>query len=51
MHWVLFLTAKDSLEDRIEGLNAGADDYLVKPFFDKELLAKLKALTREKEKN
>ncbi|HWP98198.1 MAG TPA: response regulator transcription factor [Syntrophomonadaceae bacterium] len=43
---VLFLTAKDTVEDRAEGLNAGADDYLVKPFFTIELLARLKALSR-----
>ena len=45
---VLFLTAKDSPQDRVEGLNAGADDYLVKPFFTEELLARLKAITRRK---
>lgn len=47
---VLFLTAKDSPEDRAEGLDAGADDYLVKPFFSVELLARLKALTRRRNK-
>lgn len=47
---VLFLTAKDSPEDRAEGLNAGADDYLIKPFHTIELLARLKALTRRKSK-
>ena len=47
---VLFLTAKDSPEDRAEGLNAGADDYLVKPFYTIELLARLRALTRRKDK-
>lgn len=47
---VLFLTAKDSPEDRAEGLNAGADDYLVKPFFSVELLARLQALTRRRSK-
>ena len=48
---VLFLTAKDSPTDRVEGLNAGADDYLPKPFFTDELLARLRALTRRKNKN
>ena len=48
---VLFLTAKDSPEDRAEGLDAGADDYLVKPFFSVELLARLKALIRRRDKS
>lgn len=48
---VLFLTAKDNPEDRAEGLNAGADDYLVKPFFTVELLARLKALSRRRGKD
>ena len=43
---VLFLTARDAVEDRVEGLNAGADDYLVKPFAFPELLARLRALLR-----
>nr|WP_263323648.1 response regulator transcription factor [Neobacillus sp. Marseille-Q6967] len=43
---VLMLTAKDTVEDRIEGLDSGADDYLVKPFEIGELLARLRALTR-----
>lgn len=43
---VLFLTAKDTLDDRVEGLNAGADDYLVKPFELRELLARVRALLR-----
>jgi len=43
---VLLLTAKDAVEDRIEGLDAGADDYLVKPFSTEELLARLRALGR-----
>jgi two-component system, OmpR family, response regulator MprA len=43
---VLVLTARDSLRDRVTGLDAGADDYLVKPFALKELLARLRALMR-----
>ena len=43
---VLFLTAKDKILDRAEGLNAGADDYLVKPFSYLELLARVRALLR-----
>src|SRR4051812_9659964 len=43
---VLILTAKDSIEDRIVGLDHGADDYLVKPFAFAELLARLRALLR-----
>jgi DNA-binding response OmpR family regulator len=43
---VLMLTAKDRLEDRVTGLDAGADDYLVKPFGMSELLARLRALQR-----
>jgi two-component system, OmpR family, manganese sensing response regulator len=43
---VLFLTAKDTLNDRVEGLDAGGDDYLVKPFELRELLARVRALLR-----
>src|SRR3954467_6589462 len=43
---VLMLTARDAIDDRVAGLDAGADDYLVKPFALKELLARLRALTR-----
>ena len=43
---VLMLTAKDQIKDRVEGLNAGADDYLVKPFAFEELLARTRALLR-----
>jgi DNA-binding response OmpR family regulator len=43
---ILMLTAKDSVQDRIEGLDSGADDYLVKPFEIDELLARIRALSR-----
>ncbi|QDR82627.1 response regulator transcription factor [Sporomusa termitida] len=45
---ILLLTAKDSVDDRVIGLEAGADDYLVKPFAMRELLARIKALIRRK---
>ena len=45
---VLLLTARDSIDDRVAGLDAGADDYLVKPFAFNELLARLRALLRRK---
>lgn len=43
---VLMLTARDAIDDRVAGLDAGADDYLVKPFALKELMARVRALTR-----
>lgn len=43
---VLFLTARDSIDDRVKGLDVGADDYLVKPFAINELLARVRALLR-----
>ena len=43
---VLMLTARDQVEDRVEGLDAGADDYVVKPFALEELLARVRALLR-----
>jgi DNA-binding response OmpR family regulator len=45
---ILMLTARDSVPDRIAGLNAGADDYLIKPFDFQELLARLRALLRRR---
>lgn len=45
---VLFLTARDSIEDRVTGLDIGADDYLVKPFSFDELSARLRVMTRKK---
>lgn len=46
---VLMLTAKDEVENRVKGLDTGADDYLVKPFALEELLARVRALLRRKE--
>jgi two-component system response regulator MprA len=46
---VLMLTARDAIDDRVEGLDAGADDYLVKPFALRELQARLRALLRRTE--
>jgi DNA-binding response OmpR family regulator len=43
---ILMLTARDEVDDRVTGLDAGADDYLAKPFAFKELLARIRALTR-----
>jgi two-component system response regulator MprA len=43
---ILVLTARDAVEDRVDGLDAGGDDYMVKPFELNELLARLRALTR-----
>lgn len=48
---VIFLTAKDSIADRVSGLDAGAEDYLVKPFAFAELLARLRAQTRRNSGN
>jgi DNA-binding response OmpR family regulator len=45
---ILMLTARDALDSRVEGLDAGADDYLVKPFERQELLARLRALLRRR---
>lgn len=46
---VLMLTARDAVQDRVTGLNSGADDYLVKPFAMEELLARVNALLRRRE--
>ncbi|WP_462428162.1 response regulator transcription factor [Fusobacterium varium] len=43
---ILFLTAKDALEDRVKGLDLGADDYLVKPFHFEELMARIRVMIR-----
>ncbi len=45
---VLLLTAKSEIDDRVTGLDSGADDYLTKPFATKELLARIRAMTRRK---
>ena len=45
---ILLLTAKTGIDDRVDGLDAGADDYLTKPFAMKELLARVRAMTRRK---
>ena len=45
---ILILTARDALDSRVEGLDAGADDYLIKPFERQELLARLRALLRRR---
>lgn len=47
---VLMLTAKDSLEDKVKGLDLGADDYLIKPFEFEELLARIRAILRRNSK-
>lgn len=46
---ILLLTARDSIDDRVQGLDCGADDYLVKPFALRELLARLRALLRRQQ--
>lgn len=48
---IIFLTAKDSVEDRVEGLDAGAEDYIVKPFAFEELLARIRVAIRNKSGN
>ncbi len=48
---VLFLTAKDSIKDRVTGLDAGADDYLIKPFDINELLARIRVMVRKRDHN
>jgi DNA-binding response OmpR family regulator len=47
---VLMLTARDAVEDRVRGLDSGADDYLVKPFVEEELIARVNALLRRGDK-
>lgn len=46
---ILLLTARDSIDDRVQGLDCGADDYLIKPFAMRELLARLRALLRRQQ--
>ena len=48
---ILMLTARDALEDRLQGLSAGADDYLVKPFALSELVARIEAILRRSQGN
>lgn len=48
---IIMLTAKDQIKDKVAGLNAGADDYLIKPFAFEELLARVKALLRRPQDN
>ena len=48
---ILMLTAKDTIEDKVKGLNTGADDYLIKPFHFDELLARIRALLRRRSSN
>jgi DNA-binding response OmpR family regulator len=48
---IIILTAKDSVDEKVEGLNIGADDYLAKPFSFEELLARVKALIRRAQSN
>src|SRR6056297_1928487 len=48
---VLLLTAKDAIEDKVKGLDLGADDYLIKPFAIEELLARVRSLSRRRSKD